>query len=143
MDFALKSEFSCIITIELSPDLHAAAKRRFAKVSNVRCLVGDSAILLPSLLSQTNEPCLFWLDAHYSAGATAKGDKATPISIELNAVLNHSVRNHVVLIDDARCFDGTHDYPLLSELKNSVCRMRPDLSCVVENDIIRITPTEN
>jgi hypothetical protein len=139
MDFALKDRFSRITTIELSPEFHAAAVRRFAGSPQVECLLGDSAVLLPALLAQIKEPCLFWLDAHYSAGRTAKGNVETPISIELDAVLNHAVRNHVVLIDDARCFDGTHDYPSVADLRESVARLRPDLSFEVEHDIMRIT----
>jgi hypothetical protein len=141
MDYALRSVFSRIVTIELSEDLHAAARRRFAKLSHMKCLHGDSSVLLPELLATIEQPCLFWLDAHYSAGFTARGAKDTPISVELDAVLRHPIRHHVVLIDDARCFDGMHDYPLLCDLENGVTMLRPDLSFAVEHDIIRIFPS--
>lgn len=138
MDYALRSVFSRIVTIELSSELHAAAKRRFEKFAHIECLQGDSSQLLPKLLAEIDTPCLFWLDAHYSAGKTARGASDTPISIELDAVLKHRVKNHIVLIDDARCFDGTHGYPLLSDLERSVVELRPDLRSSVEDDIIRI-----
>jgi hypothetical protein len=141
MDYALRSVFSQMVTIELSEELHAAALRRFAKLSHVECLQGDSSVLLPGLLATIEEPCLFWLDAHYSAGVTARGAKDTPISVELDAVLRHPIKNHVVLIDDARCFDGMHDYPLLSDLEKSVSMLRPDLSFAVEHDVISISPS--
>jgi hypothetical protein len=140
MDFALKDVFSHIATIELSPELHAAAKKQLAAYPQIECLLGDSAALFPALLKKLTRPCLFWLDAHYSAGPTAKAALETPISAELNAVLEHSVRKHVILIDDARNFDGTHDYPHLAELQDNVLRKRPDLSFEVDYDIIRITP---
>jgi hypothetical protein len=140
MDYALRSVFDRIVTIELSPELHSAAKRRFKALPHIECLGGDSSKILPRLLGEIDSPCLFWLDAHYSAGITAKGDAQTPISIELEAVLKHYVTNHVILIDDARCFDGSNDYPLLSALETSVRKARPDLSFSVENDIIRILP---
>jgi hypothetical protein len=140
MGFAMKGLFVHIVTVELSPQFHAAALQRFKRYPHVECLLGDSAIILPELLTQIREPCLFWLDAHYSGSITAKGDVETPISVELDAVLDHAVRSHVVLIDDARCFDGTHDYPRLVDLKDSVLQRRPDMSFVTEHDIIRITP---
>jgi hypothetical protein len=140
MDFNLKNQFTRIVTIELSPEYHARAVRRFARFPHIECLRGDSGTLLPSVLAQITEPCLFWLDAHYSAGRTAKGDVETPISTEVDAVLSHSVRNHVLLIDDARLFDGTHDYPMVASLQEKVFEVRPDMSFSVEDDIIRITP---
>jgi hypothetical protein len=143
MDLALKDHFKRIITIELSSELHAAAHKRLARYPHIECLQGDSSIVLPRVLADIHEPCLFWLDAHYSSGPTARGDIDTPISAELNAVLNHEVRNHVVLIDDARHFDGTHDYPRVAELKESVAQTRPDLLFAVEDDIIRITPNSD
>ena len=88
-----------------------------------------------------HEPCLFWLDAHYSAGPTAKGEIETPISVELDAALKHSVKEHVVLIDDARCFDGSHDYPAMFEIESAIFKFRPDLQFECRDDIIRITLT--
>src|SRR5262249_15383471 len=128
MDFAMRSVFSRIVTLELSKDLHAAAKERFAAIPHIECLQGDSAVLLPALITDIDHPCLFWLDAHYSAGITARAEAETPISAELETVLNHPVKGHIVLIDDARCFDGTHDYPHLADLEREVVKMRPDLS---------------
>jgi hypothetical protein len=137
---ASHSMFSRIMTVELDPELHAAARKRLAPYSNVECFLGDSSKILPELLLGIHEPSLFWLDAHYSAGRTAKGDVETPISAELDAVLSHEIRNHVVLIDDARGFNGTHDYPGIDNLENSVRTLRPDLAFAVEHDIIRIAP---
>jgi hypothetical protein len=40
-------------------------------------------------------------------------------------------------VDDARCF-GSGDYPTLDAVRSLVGRLRPDWTCVVEDDIIRI-----
>jgi len=141
MDFVLKNRFARIVTVELSPDYHARAVRRLGRFGHIECLCGDSGVVLPSVLARMTEPCLFWLDAHYSAGKTAKGEVETPISAELDVALRHPVRGHVVLIDDARLFDGTHDYPVLSALQQRVKELRPDLWFAVRDDIIRIEPT--
>jgi hypothetical protein len=52
---------------------------------------------------------LFWLDGHFCGGVSAHGDKGTPILEELNLILSHRVKEHVILIDDARLFNGTFD----------------------------------
>ena len=85
-----------------------------------------------------NEPCLFWLDGHYSEGITAKGQLNTPILAELNHILNHSIKDHVILIDDARCFNGLDDYPTIDELKKIIVDKKPALQFSVADDIIRI-----
>ena len=47
------------------------------------------------------------------------------------------MRDHVVLIDDARLF-GSGDYPTVDELAADVQGARPEWSVAVEDDIIRI-----
>jgi stress-induced morphogen len=101
---ALRREFDRIVSVELSPELHAKAVRRARHERNVELLLGDSASVLPRILATLHEPALFWLDAHYSGTGTALGGLVSPISAELSAVLGHPVRGHVVLIDDAREF---------------------------------------
>jgi len=43
------------------------------------------------------------------------------------------------LIDDARLFNGTNDYPELEKLKSYVSAQKSNSAIVVENDIIIIT----
>ena len=95
---ALRREFDRIVSVELSPELHAKAVRRARHERNVELLLGDSASVLPRILATLHEPALFWLDAHYSGTGTALGDLVSPISAELSAVLGHPVRGHVVLM---------------------------------------------
>jgi hypothetical protein len=94
--------------------------------------------LLAIQLKDVKEPCLFWLDAHYSGGSTAKGDFETPIMQELQCILGHQLaESHVVLIDDARCFVGRNDYPALDELRQFILGIYAGWIFEVENDIIR------
>jgi len=126
-------------SIELSQELYEAARERFRGVENVKLLQGDSGQVLPELLRELDEPALFWLDGHYSAGTTAKGDAETPISTELRAILSHPIKRHVILIDDARCFDGAHDYPHIDELLHEVREDRT-YAAEVSLDIVRLAP---
>jgi hypothetical protein len=126
-------------SIELDEAYFNAAKQRFANYSNVTLLQGDSGIVMPAIVQQLKEPALFWLDGHFSGGKTSKGELETPISAELEAILKSPIAGHVILIDDARCFDGTHDYPHLDQLLETVRHMGR-YHIEVSTDIIRMTP---
>jgi len=138
MVHAMKKSFSRIISFELDHDLAVQAQQRFANDPHIEIVEGDSGKLLDEHLATINEPCLFWLDGHYSGGITAKGALETPIKNELTAILSHPVDGHVILIDDARCFTGENDYPTLDELKNFVAERKPNHKFSVEHDAIRI-----
>lgn len=146
-----KNNFKQLISFELSEELAEKAKQKFSNQQNVIIVVGDSGKLLPAYLKEITEPCLFWLDGHYSSEffmgdeyiITAKGEKNTPIVEELKAILSHPVKKHVILIDDARCFNGRDDYPTKKQLKQLVTSYTKDLSVVVKNDIVRIFPRKS
>ncbi|HET6979570.1 MAG TPA: hypothetical protein VFI24_24775 [Pyrinomonadaceae bacterium] len=140
MVHAMKKSFARIVSFELDQQLAAQARARFAGESHIEIIQGDSGRLLGDLLKTIEEPCLFWLDGHYSGGITAKGALETPIKNELNFILSHPVKNHVILVDDARCFTGENDYPTIDELQNLVHEQNPGLKFSVEHDAIRIHP---
>jgi hypothetical protein len=126
-------------SIELSRDLYEIACGRFETCKNVRLLQGDSGQRLPELLKEINKPTLFWLDGHYSSGITECGETHTPISTELKALLSHPIKQHVILIDDARCFDGKNNYPHLDDLLR-VIREDGNYCVEVSTDVIRVVP---
>jgi len=134
----VKDDFKHIYSVELSEQLYRQAQLRFKKDHHITLLQGDSGKVIQESLKQIQEPCLFWLDAHYSGGITAKGDKLSPVMEEVILILTHLVKNHVILIDDAREFTGRDGYPELSELKEKVAMLRPELNFAVKKDIIRI-----
>lgn len=141
--YALKDKFDTLYSIELSPTLAANAIKRFRKSPHIHILQGDSGEVIRDLVLTLNAPALFWLDGHYSAGVTALAQKETPIVQELRTLLDHHVKDHVILIDDARLFDGTHDYPTIEELRQLFLRERPDFDFSVVNDVIRAHPRMN
>lgn len=104
MIYAQLDNFSRIYSIELSERLYRKAKRRFKKNESVTLLHGDSSEVLREIVPTFKEPVLFWLDGHYSGGITAQGKLDTPIWEELTTILQSGVR-HMILIDDARCFE--------------------------------------
>lgn len=129
-------------SIELSRRLHEQAVDRFKNWPNANVCFGDSGQVLPKLIQDISAPTLFWLDGHYSGGVTAKGRLNTPISAELQAILSCSLAGeHIILIDDIRCFDGTQDYPYLDQLLAAV-RAKGLHQYEVSADILRLTPKE-
>ena len=135
------NNFKKLYTIELSIELFEKAKIRFKKHSKVNLLQGDSGVVLNNLLPTINESCIFWLDGHYSGifkgVQTAKGDKECPIYEELNAIFRTNF-NHYILIDDARMFKGSNDYPTIQELIDFVLTNRPNSLIHIEDDLIYI-----
>jgi hypothetical protein len=124
------------ISIELDPVLAELAVRRFQSRPSTEIITGDSAVVLPDLVASLTEPALFWLDGHFSGGATAESADI-PIMVEVDTVLSSNV-DHVVLIDDVRLFDGTHGYPTIPELSALVSQRRPLWTLEVQSDIARV-----
>jgi hypothetical protein len=140
MVFACKKSFKQIFSIELDKELALKAAERFREDDHIHIIHGDSSVELATILSKINSPVLFWLDGHYSEGFTSKGDLNTPILRELKHIMNHRVKNHVILIDDSRCFIGKDDYPTVDELRIMVNTQMPQMIFEDIDDIIRITP---
>lgn len=127
-----------VYTIELSRHLYEKAAQRFKWNKKVQPLQGDSGEQLKNVMSQLDEPALFWLDGHYSAGETAKGNKVTPIFEELSHILNDSQNKHVIIIDDARLFGKDPEYPSFENLIDFILERKPSAKIIVENDAVRI-----
>ena len=138
---ATRGKFDKIVSIELDVTLWKTAKEKFASYEHISILQGDSSTILPSVVASISEPCLFWLDAHYSGGTTARGETETPIMKELHAVLDREGAGDVILVDDARLFVGKDDYPTVAQVRNLVAETHPDMSLESKDDIIRICRT--
>ena len=139
MVFAMKKYFDRIYSIELSEEFYLAAKRWFKNDEFIELIHGDSGIELGRVINLIDQPALFWLDGHYSGGETARGTKDTPVIEELEHIYNSKLASqHVVLIDDARCFGKDKGYPSILEIKNLVRSKIPNAVITVNNDAIHI-----
>ncbi len=145
-----KNRFEQLYSIELSESLANKAIERFRTETHIKIIAGNSDDQIGKVLTNIASPCLFWLDGHYSTEfwvgkeyiITAKGNKNTPIMKELKQIAKHGVREHIILIDDARFFIGKNDYPSLAKLKKFTRKNWPNHSFEVKNDIIRIFPSQ-
>jgi hypothetical protein len=133
---SLKDDFDHLASIELSEPLYRRAVEKFAAYPGIKIYNGDSAKLLPIAIKDIREKCLFWLDGHYSGGVTSKADVETPILAELQTVFSHPVKDHLIMIDDARLFIGTRDYPTIEELKKYISKFSGDYHLAIKYDII-------
>lgn len=136
----MSPSFDRLYSIELDPVLYELGQKRIGNNPKVTLLKGDSGVVLKDILSTLSTPALFWLDAHYSGTGTAKAALDTPIVEELLTIFAHQIKNHVVVIDDMREFNGTHDYPHLSELKKIVAERAPEYTFSTDNDLMIIAP---
>ena len=146
---ATQDIFRKIISIEIGQELVQKAQTKFAAQKHVEILHGDTTAVLPNTLKGIDKPCLFWLDSHYVPNSVfSRGKSDCPLLQELDIILKHKVKDHVILIDDARCFIGPNavskDYPSFDQIKNFVNDLRDDLTLYLNPkvaDIIFIYPT--
>lgn len=144
---ALRDDFDRLDTIELDHDLYERAKAMFAPYPNITCWEGDSGAVMEDILGSASDPVIFWLDGHHSGPGTAHGDLDTPIRAELAAAFGKAPPGSVILIDDARVFEGgaehhlePHygDYPSLDWVAEQAGAAGFDYD--MHDDVIRLTP---
>ena len=70
---SVRNTFNEIDTIEPDDALAKRATERFTTFHHIRVRHGDSVLELRDLMPQLKRATLFKLDAHYSAGGTARG----------------------------------------------------------------------
>ncbi len=137
------SYFDTLYSVELDPILFEKGMQKLGTNPKVTLLKGDSGtVLKESILPHLSGPALFWLDAHYSGTGTAKAALDTPIVEELLTIFAHPIKKHVIVIDDMREFNGTHDYPHLSELKKIIAEKAPEYTFSTDNDLMIIAPKQ-
>lgn len=136
---AMKDRFGDIYSVEFDPQLAQRAQNKFSYLPHVHVLQGDSQKAIPELLKTLREPALFWLDAGYYGWAGLHGNEQR-LTSELEAILSHSIKKHVILMDDARGLNGENGSPTVPELKQRIEAEFPGRSFEVKYDILRITP---
>lgn len=135
---AVRGDFERVYSIELGAELYRRARERFAGDERIVLLQGDSGEILGDLLRKVDRPCLFWLDSHFSDADTARSGLITPVLRELEHIFRHELAGrHVILIDDARLFNGEDDYPTLETVK-ALAENAGFESIDVRDDMIRI-----
>jgi hypothetical protein len=135
----LSEHASMVYSLEPEPTLFSNAAAAFKGNDNVEIINDISERAFPYLLPKIHGDVNFWLDGHYSAGATHRGPNDTPIVAELEAISSNLRRwpRIVILIDDIRLFTGkVHVYGAYPTLDFLVDWSRANgLSWHIEHDI--------
>jgi hypothetical protein len=121
------------------------AQLRFALNPRITVRHGDSA----KLLRPAFEPTLYWLDGHWSGGATAGVDRECPVLDEIRATCPGNPRDCYV-IDDARLFvappppphDPSH-WPTFEEIRETFAELRPSHFVEIIDDAIVAQPGDS
>lgn len=137
MVWAQRHEFEQIYSIELSKEFAHDASKRFKKYPHIQIIQGDSGKVMENLIPQISEKTIFWLDAHFSGGTTARGDKDCPAAEEIKAIMTSDLE-HILIIDDARYFIGERDYPTVEWIAAYTLNTFPNRTIREVNDCIII-----
>jgi len=129
-----------VISLEPADELYRRAKSNLAAFANIELLNGTSEKIFPQLLPTLSGKLNFWLDGHFSAGATFKGDRNSPLYAELEEIEKQLARweGVAIMIDDIRhCgplrSPNESGYPTLKEL--IAWSERNELPWLIEHDI--------
>lgn len=110
---AIQAGFTSIHSIEILEKNLNIAKANISKfIGNrsdlsINLCLGDSVDVLSEILSNVSSQCTFWLDGHGGYEGAGAGKKNCPLYEELDAIKNHHIKNHIIMIDDISIIKGT------------------------------------
>ena len=95
--------FEKLHTIEIKQEFYLRAITSY-KGNKINFHFGDSSVKLKKICELLETPTLFFLDGHWSAGTTGKGDKDCPLYEELDNIINFCKSKCIIIVDDTRLF---------------------------------------
>ncbi len=134
---ALKAGFEEIWTIEAYETPQVRAMGLYGDNKKVTVVAGDSGVVLPMLLDDINDVITFWLDAHYTQSVDTPKiiTDVCPIMVELEAIKNHHINTHTILVDDMGFFrrNWWRDRPEI-DIVNAVLAINPEYDLWYSDD---------
>ena len=109
---ALEAKFKNIISVEITPLYFDLCVKKFKQNKNVKIIMGDSSKDLGNIISKIKSSITFWLDGHYTENTTLFSEEAGwfPLMQELEAIKNHKIKKHTIIVNDMRCFHESYLY---------------------------------
>jgi hypothetical protein len=95
--------FEKLHTIEIKQEFYLRAITSY-KGNKISFHYGDSSVKLKKVCELLETPTLFFLDGHWSAGITGKGEKDCPLYEELPNIINYCMQECIIIVDDVRLF---------------------------------------
>ena len=113
---AVACDFKEMYFVEISRSNYNDAKARCGHIPGVHIFLGQSDVALrDSILPNIDKPAFFWLDAHPPGGSNF----SDPIKKELEAIKDHHIKSHTILIDDTSFMNKEELIRLLKGINES------------------------
>lgn len=133
-----RQHFDVVITIEAHGEYFRQNLKRYPD-SDILFLFGASQARMRELVPLMKEPHMFWLDAHWGADLPYSRPEVVCPVIEEIEIINQSLENHVILVDDARLFTGINGWPSLETVMRFLGERSRDV--YVEDDVVIAVPS--
>lgn len=142
------NHFERVYTIERDEGLFRLYSRNLPRLSGVTPLLGDSRVVLPTLLPElADRRTIFWLDGHWSGGDTAGADDECPLIGELANL--YTRQEDIILIDDARLFlsappppHNPNAWPNIADIVHALDRRDDRTLIQIIDDVIFAVPNK-
>jgi hypothetical protein len=129
-----------IVSVEIEPELHEAARRRFESSPSVELLLGDALNVIPRVLAEVSEPPLVYLDGHFTGGVNKEpGEAVEPAPGILERLGDLELPSGTsIVVDDLRLFGHGDGFPAVDELTSAARRSFPRAAIYVGIDCLVI-----
>jgi len=95
--------FTNLYTIEIKEEFYKKCKQKYRN-TKINFHLGDSSEVLKNILPNIEGKSIIFLDGHWSAGNTGKGNKDCPLYEELENIVSFHKEACIIIVDDVRLF---------------------------------------